>query len=191
MSSGNTDKRDGKALIAMGLDPSEIEAAPAGVHLSALQAQFVAAYVEHGGNLTLAGAAAGLAPGRETRAMLAHPGVMAAIRREAALQAQANVAAADMAIGAILTGAGADREKIAAAKVAFERVGVMKRAELEAEREAAAPGDMSRMSEAELERLIEATAAKIAARRPGDGVVLDGSGAPDIADGIADNADGA
>ena len=186
MSNGKQDKPDkkseGRALAAMGLDPAEVQAGPAGIHLSEEQAAFVTAFVDHG-NKAQAALMTGITEPAAIRAMMANPNVQAAIKAELRLKVLANVVAADAAVERVLTQGGyTGREQIAAAKVAFERAGLLKAAELDAERQAATTGDLSRMSEGELERVIADAAARIAARKPGEGVTLDAETGEPVAD---------
>jgi hypothetical protein len=170
------------ALALMGITEAEVTAAPAGVHLSEQQAAFVDCFIETG-NRSEAALMAGITDPKEIRSMMANPNVVAAIKLGSVAEVLSNVVAGDAAVRRVLNGSDyTGREKIAAAKVAFERAGVLKAAELNAEKAAATTESLSRLSEGDLERVIADAAARIAARKPGDRVVLDADTGQPVAD---------
>ena len=153
-----------KALSRAGIDTESLGFPAAGVVLSDREQAFVSAYVQMGGDRTGAARRAGFPhPPQDAAALMRKPGILAAIKREQALAVSGLVVMADKVLSDILGDeeAGA-KVRIAAARVAYERGGVLKKAALDAAKEAAGLGDLSSMGVPELERTIADAAARIA-----------------------------
>lgn len=172
MSSGQGDKRrqnvrlapgDVRALAALGVEAVDLPDTGA---LTARQRAFAENVVANGGNEKLAALAAGY-PADGLRDALTdlrrHAGVQAAIRLEQAASVARLVRLSDKVVGDIL-GDEAQHPKVrlTAARLAYERSGSIKRAQIEAGRDNDGR-DLSAMSVGDLERLVRELGAKVQA----------------------------
>lgn len=190
--------REAKALAKLGAAPSDLVLPEAGWVLNEQQNAFVEAYVRNGGDHSAAAAESEYPePAKDGRGLLRLPSIRAAIKREQEIVIAGLVAAADKALSDILRYQDtAPKEKISAARVAYERAGAIKLATIEAERQAGGIGALSGMSVPELERAILEAEQRLEAAgkpaiiditptsmRPDSAPIAPGSGAPPVAEG--------
>lgn len=165
-------ERERKALTRAGIDPGELGLPAAGLVLGERQIAFVEAYIANGGDRVKAAAAAGYgAPKQSAADLMRSPAIKAAIKREQALAVAGMVALADKTLSGILGDVDQPAKvRIAAARVAYERGGALKRAAMDAVRDGEGSGDLSEMGIEELQRVIVEASQRVAARAAPDAV---------------------
>lgn len=199
VSSGQADKRrqnvrlagrDARALAALGVETVDLPDTGA---LTARQRAFAENVVANGGNEKLAALAAGY-PAESLRDALTdlrrHAGVQAAIRLEQAASVARLVRLSDKVVGDILAdGAQHPKVRLTAARLAYERSGSIKRAQLDAAR-GDDGRDLSAMSVGDLERLVRELGARVQAAGLGPMIDVtpggDASGMPSGSDQAQD-----
>lgn len=158
--------RERKALARIGVTPDDLGLPAQGLVLGERQMAFVMAYVENGGDRTKAADQAGYSNPKQSAAdLMRSPAIRTAIQREQALAVAGMVALADKTLSVILGDEDQPAKvRIAAARVAYERGGVLKRAALDAAKPNGDAGDLADMTPEELQRVIAEAAQRIADR---------------------------